>query len=158
MSNQYPVCSHCGERHKVCETSIIEQAGLEYIATPRKEQYLFINQRLDGLNEVIDQCRTHWTRGAKHKRVQQDIVCYSIKQCKLKPINGPFRMEIHFSEPNAKRDPDNIASSKKIILDALQEMEIIPKDNQKYVMGWTETWGLATEAKPVGVHIKLIED
>lgn len=158
MANDYPACGFCGERHKVCEPTELQKAGLEYIETPLSEQKLFIPHRLDGLNDLIDAARSHWSNGAKQKREQEEIVMWAIKKCSLKPIRNPFRMEIFFAEPNTARDPDNITSAKKYILDALQKMKIIPNDNQKYVLGWTENWGLADNKRPVGVHIKLIEE
>lgn len=33
MSNQYEPCPHCGQRHKVCEATEVEKAGLEFIPT-----------------------------------------------------------------------------------------------------------------------------
>lgn len=151
MSNEFPVRDRCGTRHKVCEPPI------EFIETSIREQKLYIPQRLDGLNETTKANRTHWTKGAKHKKEQEEIVMWAIKESNLHPIAGAFRMEIHYSEPNDKRDPDNIASAKKFILDALQKTEIIKNDNQKFVKGWSESWGVKTPEMPVGVHIKLIE-
>lgn len=160
MSNTYEPCPICGERHKQCQPSEVDKLG-GFIHVPRREQKFYVNQRLDGLNEVIKEARTHWSRGADHKKAQQEIVEWAIANAKkkgLRPVDGPFRLEIHFAEPNTARDPDNIVSAKKFILDALQTMGIIPNDNQKFVLGFTESWGLATTEKPVGVHIKLIED
>lgn len=158
MSNKYEPCPHCGERHKQCSPSAVESAGLEYIPQPRREQTLYISQRLDGLNEVIKAARTHWSHGAKHKKAQQQIVEWAIKAARLKPINKPFRMEIFYSERNRLRDPDNIASAKKFILDALQSMKIISNDGWKNLLGWTEDWGVADKTRPEGVYIKLIEE
>lgn len=161
MSNQYDPCPHCGTRHKQCEPSEAEQLG-GFFQTPRREQEFYVNQRLDGLNEVIKEARTHWSRGADHKKAQQEIVEWAIVEAKnrgkLQPVSGPFRLELFFAEPNTARDPDNIVSAKKFILDALQTMGIIPNDNQKFVLGFSERWGLADDNRKVGVHIKLIED
>lgn len=160
MSNTYEPCPHCGERHKQCQPSEADKLG-GFITTPRREQKFYVNQRLDGLNEVIKEARTHWSHGAKHKKAQQEIVEWAIVDAKkrgLSPVAGPFRLEIFFAEPNTARDPDNIVSAKKFILDALQTMKIIPNDNQKFVKGFSESWGLADKDRPVGVHIKLIED
>lgn len=151
MSNEFPVCDRCGTRHKVCEPPI------DFIQTPIREQKLFIPQRLDGLNTTTNKNRAHWSKGAAHKKEQEQIVMWAIKECGIRPIPGAFRMEIHYSEANTKRDPDNIASAKKFILDALQKMKVIENDSQKFVKGWTESWGLKTPKMPLGVHIKLIE-
>lgn len=121
-------------------------------------QSLYIPYRLNGLNELIAEARCHWKKGAEEKKHQDDLVMWAVKENRIKPISGPFKMTIHFSEPNEKRDPDNIVCAKKYILDGLKKMGIIVDDSQKYVKGWTESWGLATKEKPIGVHIKLIEE
>lgn len=159
MSNQYEPCPHCGQRHKQCEPSEVDALG-GYLYQPRRVQKLYVSQRLDGLNEVIKACRTHWSHGAKHKAAQQEIVEWAIKGTRpvLQPITGGFILEVHFAEPNTLRDPDNIVSAKKFILDALQTQGIIPNDGQKQVLGFRESWGLADEKHPVGVHIKLVEE
>ncbi len=160
MSNSYEPCPHCGERHKQCEPSEVDKLG-GFITTPRRVQKFTVRHRLDGLNEVIKEARTHWSHGANHKKAQQELVEWAILDAKkrgLSPVDGPFILAIHFSEPNTARDPDNIVSAKKFILDALQTMGIIPNDNQKYVMGFQETWGLETNEVPTGVYITLIEE
>ncbi len=161
MSNNYEPCPVCGERHKQCKPSEADKLG-GFIPTPRFEQTFYVNQRLDGLNEVINEARTHWSRGRDHKKAQQEIVEWAILNAKknkgLHPVSGPFHLQLHFSEPNTARDPDNIVSAKKFILDALQTMKIIPNDNQKYVLSFTESWGIEEKDKPVGVYITLIED
>lgn len=157
MSNSYEPCPHCGERHKQCQPSEVDKLG-GFLETPRREQTFFVKHRLDGLNEVIKEARTHWSKGADHKKAQQELVEWAILDAKkkgLKPVTGPFRLKLHFAEPNTARDPDNIVSAKKFILDALQTMKIIPNDNQKYVMGFEESWA---EEDPNGVQITLIED
>jgi len=119
MSNQYEPCPHCGTRHKQCEPSEVDKLG-GFIVPPKREQSFYVNQRLDGLNEVIKEARTHWSKGADHKKAQQEIVEWAIANAKKKglgPVSGPFRLEIHFAEPNTARDPDNIVSAKKFILD-----------------------------------------
>ena len=158
MSNDNPVCEHCGQRHKNCAPSNVEAAALEYIDYPRRVQTLTIPGRLAGLNEIIKSARTHWSHGAKQKIEQEETVMWAIKQSRLKPIARAFRMELLFVEPNDKRDPDNIVSAKKFILDALQKMGIIINDNQKYVRGWSERWEIATSQTPTGIYVKLIED
>lgn len=158
MANQYESCNHCGERHKQCEPMEVQKEGLEFEEIPFKKQKMYIPFRLDGMNEVIGKARTHWSKSSKHKAEQQDMVWLGIRQSKLNPITRPFKMDILYVERNDKRDPDNISSAKKFILDALQEAEIIKNDSQKEVLGWTEAWQVATKEKPEGVYITFIEE
>lgn len=155
---KYPRCPYCHTYHKQCANTRFEAEGLQLEEMPLREQKLVIPCRLDGLNELIEAARSHWSRGAKQKAEQEEIISLSIMAARLKPIPGPFKMKIHYAEPNTARDPDNIVSAKKYILDALQKMKIIPNDSQKYVLGFEESWGLATKDMPEGVHIKLIEE
>ena len=89
--------------------------------------------RLDGLNEYIDACRTNPRAGGRCKRENQDRVCWAIRQARLKPVSGCVGLSIHWIEPNARRDKDNVRSAVKYILDALVEMGIIKNDGWKDV-------------------------
>lgn len=97
-------------------------------------KYTFtINGRLSGLNELIGANRSGWQAGAGIKRRNQRIVTDSILISGRKEFSSPVCINIHWYEPNKKRDPDNIFSGVKFILDAMVEMNIIPDDSQKYV-------------------------
>lgn len=92
-----------------------------------------IKGRLDGLNEYINACRTHYHKGAKVKRKNQDIVCKSIVDYEIQPIKKKVDVYFHWIEKNCRRDKDNISSGgHKFIFDALVEMGIISND------GWKE--------------------
>lgn len=96
-----------------------------------------IDSRLPSLNEVIDKNRISSKKGNKLKRETQDLIQYYILMGKrnghLKPVNSQIGVVFVWCEHNKKRDVDNIISSAKFILDAMQETEIIHNDNQSYV-------------------------
>lgn len=96
-----------------------------------------IPQRLPGLNQYTNACRTHWSRGARLKRqVEEDIGWYILaarSAKKLRPVYGPVSLSIEWHESNRRRDFDNIVSAKKFILDAMQKMGIIPNDDREHV-------------------------
>lgn len=93
--------------------------------------------RLPSLNETIDKNRANKYAGAGQKKGVQNALFYSIKQAvgkgTISPITKPCVVLITFIEPNKKRDVDNVQSSTKFIMDALQQAEIIPNDNYRWV-------------------------
>lgn len=100
-----------------------------------------IEQRLPGLNELINANRTNKYRGAQLKKdTEQMISLYilnAVNNDKLKPIDGSCTVNFDWCERTRKRDVDNIQSSQKFILDALQKTGIIPNDSQRYVQQTT---------------------
>lgn len=61
------------------------------------------------------------------------------------------------------RDPDNICSFKKVLLDALVSAEVIPDDSHKHIAGFTENFILAPDEPGVIVIIvdmdkEVVED
>ena len=96
-----------------------------------------IDQRLPGLNELIYANRTNKYVGAKLKRETEEIISYymmhAVNNGNLKPIQGACIINFDWCEKTKKRDVDNIQSSQKFILDALQKTGILVNDSQKYV-------------------------
>lgn len=106
----------------------------------RKLGEFVIKGKMPGLNRVISSNRRNPYAGARLKG-EWDAICYfSILKAKktLTPVNGPCRIEFEWHEANRRRDPDNIFSAKKFILDAMQEAKIIPNDSQKYIAGLSD--------------------
>lgn len=104
--------------------------------TEAVNQFVFMG-RLPGLNDYVNACRSHWSRGAAMKRqVEQDIIWYILAargEGMLRPATGPVRLYIEWHESDMRRDVDNIVSAKKFILDAMQRADIIPDDNRHNV-------------------------
>lgn len=96
-----------------------------------------IDQRLPGLNELIHANRTNKYRGSKLKKDTDDMISLyilnAVNNGKLKPIQGACTVSFDWCEKTKKRDVDNIQSSQKFVLDALQKTGIIPNDSQRYV-------------------------
>ncbi len=96
-----------------------------------------IDEKLPSLNELIAANRCNRYKGAKMKSDIDSLISAYITRAKLlgeiHPIDCPCILEITWHERTKKRDVDNIQSSQKFILDALQETGIIPNDSQKYV-------------------------
>lgn len=99
--------------------------------------YLRIDQKLPSLNDYINECRKHWSKGAAFKRDTEEVISWYIRKAKregtLAPMTGTVSLLIVWHERIRKRDTDNVQSAAKYILDALQNLEIIKNDSPKYV-------------------------
>lgn len=94
-------------------------------------QKFVIPYKLPSLNDYINACRTSPYKGAKmKKKTEQGIMGCMVG---IKPVAGPVVVEMHFWEPDRRRDVDNVESAKKYILDALVEAGILQGDSPKWV-------------------------
>lgn len=98
-----------------------------------------IHMRLPGLNDYINANRRSAYIGARMKKDTDTAICWSIRKAMqdgtCRKAAGPVRIRFTWHERNRKRDLDNIFSGKKFILDAMQRMDIIEGDGQKFVIG-----------------------
>lgn len=99
--------------------------------------------RLPSLNDYINACRSHWSKGAALKRETEDAIIWHIISAKSKgtlyPVSGPVAIAFEWHESDKRRDLDNIISAKKYILDAMQRAGIIANDNRKNVVSLADT-------------------
>ena len=99
-------------------------------------QTFTIPNKLPSMNDYQRACRSHWSKGSRMKRETQDYVGWCIRAARLIPIASPVRINMHFFEPDRRRDLDNIASfASKVILDALVQQGVLVDDSQQYVKG-----------------------
>lgn len=99
---------------------------------------IIIHGRLAGANEYINKCRTNKFNAAKFKNEQEKIVRFGLmeafkEKAKVRSLNPPLKLTIHWYEPNSRRDIDNICFGTKFILDAMVRNEWLPNDNQRIV-------------------------
>ena len=99
--------------------------------------HFVIQQRLPSLNELINADRINKYAGAKLKRETEEIIGQYINVARyrgqIKPVDYPVLLDIKWHERTKKRDADNIHSSVKFILDALQKQGILINDSRRYV-------------------------
>lgn len=114
---------------------------------------LIIPTRLESLNDMIHAMNSNKYAGANIKnRAQRKIQSITTMTCETLPEDGWWYFEWH--EFNKRRDPDNVASARKYIFDAFQEMHLIENDNWKYVKGFhDEFFDDATEET---AYIKIV--
>jgi Holliday junction resolvase RusA-like endonuclease len=97
-----------------------------------------VKTRLPGLNEYINACRHNKYKGNELKQNTDSLIGWHIRAAKLKKIDKPVKIKFIWHEKSYRRDPDNIASAKKYILDALQKQGILQNDNLKWIKGFQD--------------------
>jgi len=120
-------------------------------------QELFIPIRFPSLNEYIGAMNRNRFVGNQMKREHTDLVAQYARVNKLGHFTEPVTIEFHYTEPNNKRDGDNIVFAKKFILDGLVEAGVLTDDSQKWVKGFTDSWNVTKIPHKVGVHILMKE-
>lgn len=98
------------------------------------KQIFTIHEKLPSFNTYTDKCRTNKYSGHKFKQNLENIISAYIYKYKVKPVINPVFIHYVWSEKTRKRDKDNVYSAKKFIADALQKTNIIPNDNNKWVL------------------------
>jgi len=95
---------------------------------------LVIKGRYAGRNEHDKANRSSKYVGAALKKSEQKAVVTQMRQQCKKKFERIKIDSVVWYEPNRKRDPDNVASAIKVMLDALVESEIIPNDGWKQLV------------------------
>ena len=106
-----------------------------------------INMKLPSLNEYVNVCRFNKYKASKYKAdIEREIGLFLTKMPK---ITKPIIIHFHWIEGNKRRDYDNIAFSKKFILDAMQKYGKLENDNRKWVVGFTDDFSYGDEFKVI---------
>ena len=120
-----------------------------------------IHEKLPGFNEYESACRAAWAVGAKMKRETKESIAWAIKAQKVRKYWNPVRIKFRWHEPpNAKgryRDPDNIASAKKYILDAMTATLVIHDDDRSHVIGFEDEFRWEKKGENYGVEVFIEE-
>ena len=112
-----------------------------------------LDGRLPGMNEVIAANRSHRQKGADLKRDTEDGVMWAMKAQRVKPVPSPVRVCIVWYEPSMRRDPDNIFSAVKFILDAMVKGGILEGDSQRHIRAITHECALDRKRPRVEVTL-----
>lgn len=103
-----------------------------------KKNRLIIRSRLLDLNKYTNENRTNKYIAAntkKHTLINVGIECLSQKKRGLCIIDGDalYDLKLYWILPNNKKDPDNIMSEIKFLLDGVVSAKIIDKDGRKNI-------------------------
>ena len=106
-----------------------------------------IKMKLPSLNDYTAACRGNaFAAGAMKKNIETAIAFF------LRPLprfTEPVVIRFIWVEANSKRDLDNVAFSKKFILDAMVRVGILPNDSQKWVKGFSDEFRIEKENKVI---------
>ena len=96
-----------------------------------------------------------------YKRAVQDSIIWCIKARKLKRVKRPVIITFVWYEgrrgKQKARDKDNVSYAKKFILDALQERNILPNDNDNWVQGFADYF-IYSQGQKVTVIIQEVDN
>ena len=119
-------------------------------------QIIHIKGKMPSLNEYIKWCRgNRYGASSKVKAIEQSIM---IQLGKLKPISKPITIHFQWHEKDRRRDKDNVAFAKKFLLDALQYANILPNDNNRYIMGFSDGFDYGNKENGVTMYISEAEE
>lgn len=94
--------------------------------------------KLPSLNEYVDMCRESRYGANTFKRTLEAAIICHIRKARVRPVTSPVRVRFVWYEATRKRDKDNVSFAKKFILDALQKAGILPKDDNRYIAGFSD--------------------
>jgi hypothetical protein len=114
-----------------------------------------IEGRLPGLNEIINANRNHRMAGAAQKKKSDEYCAIAIMAWNVPVFTGPVR--VHFDwHVLDRRDPDNIRTGAKFILDALVETRRLGNDDQKAILGLSDSFTRVEKDPCVVVTIESV--
>lgn len=92
---------------------------------------------LASLNTAVNANRTNRYKGAKMKKENTHKCYLYTKKAMNDGVSFTFPCKLKFTwiVPNKRKDPDNIASAKKYILDGMQKAGFMKNDNLNYIIG-----------------------
>lgn len=115
---------------------------------------LWVPGPLPGQNEVISSAKGYGGKGRGYsllKRRWTDAVALLAKAGGLPHFHKAV-IDFVWLETKRNRDPDNIVSAKKFVLDGLVVAKVLPGDGWAHVEGFRDSWGVSTGA---GVLVTL---
>jgi len=116
--------------------------------------FMVIKGSLVDLNKYIEAERTNRFMGAEIKSQETEFIYHEAKKQKLEPIKKyPITVQIDFYCENRRKDPDNIAFTKKYILDGLVRAKILKNDGFKQIKGFIDNFYLDKENPRIEVFL-----
>ena len=116
-----------------------------------------VEGRLPGLNEYTAACRSNKFLGAKMKKEAETQTAEGIIISGIGAAQPPVRVHFTWYEKDERRDPDNVASAKKFIFDAMVRRGVIPNDSRKFVRGFTDEFRTDKKRPRIEVEIEEVE-
>jgi Holliday junction resolvase RusA-like endonuclease len=117
-----------------------------------------ISGELPDLNTYIRECRRNKYAGNKMKQDTQEAIQYRLRaQYSIRQqITRPVTIRFIWVCKNARKDIDNVAFAKKFILDALVNLQILPDDSRKWVIGFSDEFPIDKDNPRIEIYITEI--
>ena len=117
--------------------------------------FMVIKGSLTDLNEYIRAERTSRYAGAEIKRIETRLVLSEAKKQKIAPIKDyPVTVKINWYCDSKRKDPDNIAFTKKYILDGLVEAGVLINDGFIQVKGFVDNFFVDKENPRIEIFLE----
>lgn len=112
---------------------------------------LWVPGPLPGLNDVLRACGGRKRGYASMKRDWTNTVALLARAGKV-PHFRKALLDFLWLERDHRRDPDNVVSAKKFVLDGLVVAGVLPGDGWEHIEGFRDSWGISSGA---GVLVTL---
>ena len=106
-----------------------------------------IDMKLPSLNDYVRVCRANAFQASSYKKKLETEIGYYIAH--LPRFDKPIKIHFHWQEGTKRRDLDNIAFSKKFILDAMVKAGKLKDDNRRFVTAFTDTFSYGDTTKVI---------
>lgn len=124
------------------------------------EQSFWIEGTMPGLNATLGKAlHNRYMYGALKKECDNRVIV-ACKLAKINPVTHPALVTFVWVEKDRRRDPDNIDSAKKFILDGLIKAGILKGDGWKHIAGFgrpTFTTHKTKQGVKVIIHEQIID-
>lgn len=117
-------------------------------------QTFFVAGPLPGLNEMLASAKGAGGTGRRYsslKKTWTEAVWATVKSNRVRPV-ARATIEFVWVERDRRRNPDNVASAKKFILDGLVMAKVLRNDGWGEIAGWSDKF---LDVGVPGVHVTL---
>lgn len=113
------------------------QEKLKEIEIIPMQQTFTIPCELPSLNEIISASKVHWSEYSKLKKEFTKLVAI-LARIRLRPVQGRVSIEFLWYCKDRRRDPDNICSAKKFIIDGLILGGVLKNDGWRQISSFSD--------------------
>lgn len=118
-----------------------------------------IPKELMDLNRFINSQRVNRYAGAKAKKEQTNLCRIYVKRAMAKGLkvdDYPLLLKFTWYMKDRRRDPDNVAFSKKFILDSMVTAGLLENDGQRQIYGFEDRFQVDKDNPRVEIEIEII--
>ena len=115
---------------------------------------LIIKGELCDFNTFQNKTRSNKFAGAKIKKEETERIYWECKQQKLSPVKEyPVEIIFRWYSKDNRKDIDNVAFSKKFVLDSLVLAGVLEGDGRKFISGFIDEFYISKDNPRVEVEI-----